>query len=814
MRLQTKVLVFSVLIFFVLGLSILVLTKRVVHIILVKEVGKRGLLKTEDLPLSTAMGFQTGEEHALIPVLQKGLERAGAVYAIARNFDGRLLAQTTLSDRGKPFQESIVRQVSDFSQPGIRQFEADGMEILDVSLPVWAIQHSDSSDEFLLNGGKTRTEQKLLGTFHVGIPLGELLATEKQILNEVLWIILLTGGLAFGVSLFSTRRILRRIRNLVEGTERVSRGEYTNNITGYSSTDELGELAASFNKMTARLARRDEMILSSAGEGILGLDLEGRTTFVNPAAARMLGYSVEELIGCSMHELLHHTGIEGKPDDNDRCAIYATVAEGKSQHVTEEVLWRKDGSSFPVEYVSTPLRDNEKVGGSVVVIKDITERKAQAALLEYRANHDNLTNLPNRTYLSNHLSDIVARAFWQKRVVAVLFLDLDNFKKVNDTLGHDFGDLLLKEVGERLKKCLREGDIVSRLGGDEFVLVLADVAKLLDISIIAKKILAALSEPFEIEKTELYVTASIGISAFPSDGESAETLLKNADTAMYRAKEKGKNQFELFSAAMSGRFHERLALETDLHRALERGDIFLNYQPQIDLITGEIVATEALIRWKRNGVKLTSPIDFIPLAEETGLIVPIGEWVLRTAVSQNKFWQNSGIAPIRVAINLSARQFQQRNLLDMIRKVLDETGMRPDFLELELTESVLMQNEQETIDLLLDLHKTGIRLSIDDFGTGYSSLSYLQRFPINSLKIDKSFINDVPVNQGNCAIVRSIITLGHSLQLKVIAEGVETEEQLQFLKANHCDEIQGYFFSRPLPVEGATQLLIEKKRLL
>jgi diguanylate cyclase (GGDEF)-like protein/PAS domain S-box-containing protein len=813
MRLQTKVLVFSVLIFFVLGLSILVLTKRVVHIILVKEVGKRGLLKTEDLPLSTAMGFQTGEEHALVPVLQKGLERAGGVYAIARNVDGRLLAQTMLTDRGRPSQDSIVRQVSGFSQPGIRQFEADGMEILDVSLPVWAIQHSDSTDEFLLIGGKARTEQKLLGTFHVGIPLDELLATEKQILNEVLWIILLTGGLAFGVSFFSTRRIIKRIRNLVEGTERVSRGEYTNSITGYSSRDELGELAQSFNNMTARLARRDEMILSSAGEGILGLDLDGRATFVNPAAARMLGYSTEELIGSSMHDLLHHNCSVEKADKSDHCAIYATVTEGKSQHVSEEVLWRKDGSSFPVEYVSTPLRDNEKVGGSVIVIKDITERKAQAALLEYRANHDNLTNLPNRTYLSTHLSEILIRSFWQKRVVAVLFLDLDNFKKVNDTLGHNFGDLLLKEVGDRLKECLREGDIVSRLGGDEFVLVLVDIAKLSDISIIAQKILTALSEPFEIEKTELYVTASIGISAFPSDGESAETLLKNADTAMYRAKEKGKNQFELFSAAMSGRFHERLALETDLHRALERGDIFLNYQPQMDLNTGEVIATEALVRWKRNGVKLTSPIDFIPLAEETGLIVPIGEWVLRTAVSQNKAWQDSGIAPIRVAINLSARQFQQRNLLEMIRKVLQETGMNAKFLELELTESVLMQNEKETIDLLFDLHETGVRLSIDDFGTGYSSLSYLQRFPINSLKIDRSFIKDIPGNQGNCAIVRSIITLGHSLQLKVIAEGVETEEQLQFLKANDCDEIQGYLFSRPLPVEDATKLLSVKKRV-
>jgi diguanylate cyclase (GGDEF)-like protein/PAS domain S-box-containing protein len=818
MRLQTKVLTFSILIFLVLGLSILALTKRVVHTILVNEVGKRGLLKTEDLPLSTALGFQSGDDHALIPVLQKGLERTGAVYAIARNLDGRILAHATLVDEGKRFQESVIRQVEAFNQPGVRQIVADGRKILDVSLPVLAIRHSSSEEEFLLIGGKALTEQQILGTFHVGIPLTELLATENEILNQVLWIILLTGGSALGLSLFSIREILNRIRSLVEGTERVSRGEYTHIIPAHSSTDELGELALSFNKMTARLARRDEMILSSAGEGILGLDLEGKATFVNPAAARMLGYSVDELIGQSMHDLLHHAKTESANDlkenfFSDHCAIYATVAEGKAQHATDEVLWRKDGTNFPVEYVSTPLRENEKVAGSVIVIKDITERKAHAAVLEYRANHDTLTNLPNRTFLSHHLSEAITRAFWHKRVVAVLFLDLDNFKKINDTLGHDFGDLLLIQVGERLTGCLRDGDTVSRLGGDEFVLVLADVAKISDVSMVAQKVLDALSKPFELNRTELFITTSIGISAFPSDGETAEILLKNADTAMYRAKEKGKNQFEMFSASMSSRFHERLALETDLHRAIERGDFLLHYQPQVDLKTGEVIATEALLRWKRNGLKMTNPLDFIPLAEETGLIISIGEWVLRTAARQNRAWQDSGISPIRVAINLSARQFQQNNLLKMIHQVLNETGLKPHFLELELTESILMQNERETIDLLTGLHETGVRLSIDDFGTGFSSLSYLQRFPINALKIDKSFIQDIPMNPGNGAIVKSIITLGHSLQLKVIAEGVETKEQLEFLRANHCDEIQGYLFSRPLPADDATQFLIEKRNL-
>lgn len=812
MKIQTKVLNFSIIIFLVLGLLILFLTKRVVHHILVIEVGKRGLLKSEDLPLSTTLGFQSRNRQALLPVLQKGMERTGAIYAIAVDSKGQILAQTTSLDERKEFQQAIASQVSTFNEPGVRAMTAEKRNILDVSLPVWAIRHAGSEEEFLLLGGEAKTEQQFLGTFHVGIPLEELFATEDKILSDVFWIILITGGLALAISLISIRGILRRIRILVEGTERVSRGEYADSIPTENVMDELGELANSFKKMTVRLARRDEMILSSAGEAILGLDRNGKATFVNPAAARMLGYNSEQLIGHSIHELLRHPKTNGDGFSNDKCAIYATIAEGKPRHVTDDVLWRRDNTSLPVEYVSTPLWENGNVIGSVIVLKDITERKAHAALLEYRANHDALTNLPNRTFLSHHLTQVVSRAFWDKRVAAVLFLDLDNFKKVNDTLGHDFGDLLLQVVGQRLIDCIRDGDSVSRLGGDEFVLVLADIAKPTDISLIAQKILKALSNPFEINKTELYITASLGISVYPTDGESAETLLKNADTAMYRAKEKGKNQFELFSAAMSGRFHERLSLETDLHRGLERGDFLLNYQPQYDLKTGQIVATEALLRWKRQGVKMTSPMDFIPVAEETGLIIPIGEWVLRTAIAQNKTWQDLGVPPIRIAVNLSARQFQQRNLLEMIHQILSDTNSDPHLLEFELTESILMQNEKETTDLLKGLHDIGLRLSIDDFGTGYSSLSYLQRFPINALKIDKSFITEVPENQGNAAIVRSIITLGHSLELNVIAEGVETEEQLKFLRAQGCDEIQGYLFSKPLPADDITRLLLEAKR--
>lgn len=776
--------------------------------ILINEIVKRGLLKTEDLPLATALAFQTADEHALMPVLQKGLERAGAVYAIALNMEGRVLAYTNLLDRKNIYRDSIVHQVLGSNRSEYSQITLEGRRLLDVSLPVWAIRHSSSEEEFLLIGGKVKTKEQLLGTFHIGLPLEEVLATENEISNRVIWIISLSGGLALGLILFSIRSMLKRIRLLAEGTERISRGTYGTTVS-ILSKDELGDLARSFNTMSERLARRDELILSSAGEGIFGLDLEGKTTFVNPAAARMLGYRVEELMGQPMHGLLHHSKPDGTAYPKEECPINATFTDGTVHHVTNEVFWRKDGTSFPVEYVSTPLRDREKVVGAVVVIKDITERKAQAAALEYQASHDTLTGLPNRTLLSDHLSQALTRAFWRKRLVAVLFLDLDNFKMVNDTLGHDFGDLLLKDVGARLTACLRQGDTISRLGGDEFVLVLADVAQEEDVLKVAQKVLDTSSKSFELNGVKFFITTSIGISLYPSDGENVETLLKNADTAMYRAKEQGKNRFELFSAVMNARVLKRLALETDLHRALESGGFLLHYQPQVDLQTGQIVGMEALARLKRRGSRLTYPAKFIPLAEETGLILPIGEWVLRTASMQNKAWQEMGLAPIRIAVNLSARQFQQKNLLEMVARVFNEIGLDPHHLELELTESILMRNEERIIKMLCRLKETGVGISIDDFGTGYSSLSYLKRLPINQLKIDKSFIRDIPSDTNNAAIVTWIITLGHTLGLKVVAEAVETIEQLEFLRSIQCDEIQRNLFSRPLIAQDATKLLKE-----
>jgi diguanylate cyclase (GGDEF)-like protein len=434
-------------------------------------------------------------------------------------------------------------------------------------------------------------------------------------------------------------------------------------------------------------------------------------------------------------------------------------------------------------------------------------RRQAEERVHHLAHYDELTGLPNRSMFNQRLSHALAQARRHDKPLAILFIDLDRFKNINDTLGHEAGDGVLKEVAQRLLGCLREGDTVGRLGGDEFVVLIEELPEHMQVAAVARKILAAVVRPFLVGAQEFNITASIGISTYPEDSEDLPGLLKNADISMYRAKEQGKNNYQFYSALMNIHTVERLALESGLRRALERKEFLLHYQPKVDIASGRITGIEALVRWRQRATELIPPAQFIALAEETGLIVPIGAWVLETACARNQSWRKQGLPPLRMAVNLSARQFAHENLLPDVARALDETGLDPAALEFEITESMVMRDPEGAVKLLSRLKDMGVYLSIDDFGTGYSSLSYLKRFPLDSVKIDGSFIRDIPGNADDAAITRAIIAMAHSLRLKVIAEGVETEEQLSFLREHGCDEMQGYHFSKPLPEDAFLRLL-------
>jgi len=438
------------------------------------------------------------------------------------------------------------------------------------------------------------------------------------------------------------------------------------------------------------------------------------------------------------------------------------------------------------------------------------ERKRYQEQLEHQANYDVLTGLPNRNLLQDRLKRAV---FAQRnaRPIAVVFIDLDHFKFINDSLGHTQGDKLLAIIAERLASIVREGDTVARLGGDEFVLVLNDQNKEDVIFRAMQRVLNKVSEPMTIDGQELYITCSAGVSLYPADAPDVETLLKNADVAMYRAKEHGRNNFQFYTPEMNDLANERLALEHSLRRALERNELLLHYQPKVNLETGMIVGAEALLRWQHPEWGLIAPERFIPIAEETGLIVQIGAWVIRTACNQARLWQDAGLPPVIMSVNLSARQFRQESFVKVVTQILHETGLKPEQLEMELTESMLMHNANAAISILAGLKSIGVRLSLDDFGTGYSSLSYLSRLPIDTLKIDRSFVQHIG-DQDECdngILAQAIISLGHSLNLTVIAEGVETGEQLQFLKAHQCDEVQGFYFCKPTVAGEFAKMLAE-----
>jgi diguanylate cyclase (GGDEF)-like protein/PAS domain S-box-containing protein len=550
------------------------------------------------------------------------------------------------------------------------------------------------------------------------------------------------------------------------------------------------------------------LLLESTAEAIYGIDLNGCCTFCNPACLRMLGYEdTEQLLGKNMHDLIHHSRADGSLTPKEQCRIFRAFRTGHGTHADDEVLWRADGTCFPAEYWAYPQRKETQVVGAVVTFVDISNRKRDEERIQFLAFYDALTGLPNRTLLQDRLAQSLASASRRNEKVALLFLDLDRFKLINDSLGHTIGDLLLKEVAGRLKKNSREQDTVSRLGGDEFIVVVSAIKNAEEAGVIAQRIMRAVSARFNIQGHVLNVTCSMGITIFPDDGADAETLIKNADAAMYCGKENGRNNYQFFTEAMSHEVVERLTLESNLRLALERNELFLVYQPQVEVASGRVIGAEALLRWRHPELGLVPPDKFISVAEAAGLIIPIGEWVLRNACAQVREWQKQGLPAVLVAVNVSAAQFRHEGFLQVVKRVLNETGLPAECLELEVTESLLLSNADVMVSLLRDLKQMGLKLSIDDFGTGYSSLSYLRHFPVHKLKVDRSFVRDAAVDPDSAAITSTIINMAKSLDLKVIAEGVETEEQMGFLRAHHCDEYQGFLFSKPLPPEEFARCL-------
>jgi diguanylate cyclase (GGDEF)-like protein len=482
-----------------------------------------------------------------------------------------------------------------------------------------------------------------------------------------------------------------------------------------------------------------------------------------------------------------------------RAEFISRIASEGSVSGFESQIYRKTGEVIWISENARAVVDDE---GQLIcfegTVEDITERKLYQARIEQQAKYDTLTGLANRSLLNERLQQDIASASATATRLAVVFVDLDRFKFINDSLGHHVGDELLRAIAARLKANMHERDTVARLGGDEFVLLINGQRDPNDVALILERMLADISQPWSIPQGDFSFTCSMGVALYPDDGDTAETLLKHADSAMYRAKEKGRNNFQFFTAQLNAMITERLDLENKLRRALERQQFELNYQPRVDMRTGELVGAEALIRWHVSEEETISPSRFIPIAEEIGLIAPIGKWVLRTACAQNKAWQDMGLKPFVVSVNVSARQFHQDDLVRTISDVLKETGLEPKYLEIELTESAVMHDAEQFVATLNELNDLGVQIAIDDFGTGYSSLSYLKRFPVDRLKVDRSFVQDIATDTDDAAIVRAIIALGHNLGLRVVAEGVETEQQLQFLRENHCDEMQGYLYGHPL----------------
>ena len=575
--------------------------------------------------------------------------------------------------------------------------------------------------------------------------------------------------------------------------------------------EEINSRMRSDAKLTAS-ATLQKAIFESTEYAIVTTDTDGIIQLANPSAERIFGWPAEELVGKRTPIVFHDPADVarwGNGDERQAFAALVSAAQRTPGEPRSIQMRHRDGHLFPASLSISTLRNpgSRTVEGYLGICGDMTYRQKTEQTMQRLAHYDALTELPNRSLLNARIEEALDAARDRHHQAAVLFLDLDRFKYVNDSLGHHAGDMLLQQVSKRFLDCVREHDTVARMGGDEFVILLRNIQGLSQAAEVAARILDALQRAFDIREHSLTVTPSIGIALFPRDGNDAESLIKNADAAMYLAKEQGRNNYQFFEHHLTSHVSERLRLEAQLRVALQRKEFELHYQPQLDTASGELIGFEALLRWRHPEQGLIPPDKFIPIAEDCGLIVPIGEWVLETACRQNQTWHREGLAAVPVAVNLSARQFDQNDLLSTISDTLAGTGLAAQMLELELTEGMVMRDPERTTEILRACQNLGLKISVDDFGTGYSSLAYLKRFPISQLKIDRSFIQDIVDEPDDAAIAQTIIAMARTLRIRVIAEGVENDAQLQLLREWQCDAYQGFLFSRPLPADAITRML-------
>lgn len=601
---------------------------------------------------------------------------------------------------------------------------------------------------------------------------------------------------------------------LESAIEATNRGAFSFLVKPYEIEQLMLQIRRAIEKQLAETALRKSeakfrSLLESAPDGMVIVDEDQKILMVNRQFETLLGYDRSEVVGRGLEMLIPARFVRHRKLYRE---FFRKQAHRRMGQDEEFCALRKDGSEVPVEVSLSPLETPEGLIVSAA-IRDVSERKHYQASLAYQANHDPLTGLPNRNLMIDRLQQALHHAERLRRGMAILFVDLDHFKFINDSLGHGVGDRLLQAVAERLAASVRQNDTVARLGNDDFVIILSDLAGGEDTAGVAQKIQTAVSEPLDIDGHDLTVSCTIGIGIHPKDGKDGQTLVKNAELAMFRAKERGRGSFRFFTDELHDRVMGRMTMEKGLRRALENQELSVVYQPQVDLAGGRVIGGEALLRWQNPALGMVPPARFIPLAEETGLILPIGEWVLETACQQNRLWQDMGLPPLVISVNLSPRQFWHPDLTRIIVRILGDSGLDARSLELELTEGMVMRDVESAAIMLDELKGLGLQLSMDDFGTGYSSLGHLMRFPFDKLKMDISFVREITCSPRSAAIARTIIAMAHNLNLKVIAEGIESEGQLGYLRDHGCDEMQGFYFSKPLTARDFEQLLREGRSL-